>query len=265
MKQAFLGYQVYSAREEAAKDLRGTLKKLAEYGYDGVEFAGTYGHTAKEVREMADEAGLVIISQHIGLPAFEDMFQVIADHITMGCEYIGIPGIGGDRGPGKQGFAKSLRTLYDFGTLCMQAGIQLLYHNHAFEFMQFSEQYALDFLFDAIPEDLLMTELDVGWVKYAGVDPVEYIRKYEGRCPVVHMKDYAGWVLNGHKPDHAADDEPFVFKPVGYGCQDVKAVVETALDCGTEWFIVEQDASTERTPLEDAKLSADTMNSILVF
>ena len=275
MKQALLGYQVYSAREEAAKDLGGVLKKLAAMGYDGVELAGTYDCSPAEVKAMADDACLVVISDHVPImagPVQENMFQVVADHITMGCEYIAIPYIGGEYAAGQKSFAKALRTIYDFGTLCLQGGIQLLYHNHDFEFKKFSEQYALDFLYDAIPEDLLQTELDTCWVKYAGEDPVAYIRKYEGRCPVVHMKDYIGTKLEGHNPyaliggaGEASADVPFMFKPMGYGCQDVKAIVEAALDSGTEWFIVEQDASTERTPLEDAKLSADTMNALLEF
>ena len=49
MKKTMIGYQVYSAREDAAKDLLGTLKALKAMGYDGVEFAGFYGHTAEEV------------------------------------------------------------------------------------------------------------------------------------------------------------------------------------------------------------------------
>ena len=60
MKKALIGYQVYSAREEAAKDLKGVLKKLAELGYDGVEFAGFYGHTAQEVKAMLEETSLCL-------------------------------------------------------------------------------------------------------------------------------------------------------------------------------------------------------------
>ena len=65
MKKAMIGYQLYSAREECAKDLLGVLKHLKALGYDGVEFAGFYGHTADEVRDMLDESGLVAFSDHV--------------------------------------------------------------------------------------------------------------------------------------------------------------------------------------------------------
>ena len=270
MKKAYLGYQVYSAREDAAKDLLGTLKQIAAMGYDGVELAGMYGHSAKEIRAMLDETGLVAISSHVPLAEIrEDMFKVISDHLTLGCEYIAVPYLDETSRPGSAGFAQAIRTIYDFATLCLQAGIQLLYHNHDFEFVSMSNQFGLDFLYDCVPEDLLMTELDTCWVKYAGQDPVEYIHKYAGRCPVVHLKDFVGRRIEGRNPyaligGASADaDVPFMFKPVGYGCQDVKAIVDAGLESGAEWFIVEQDLSPERPALESAKMSADTVLALL--
>ena len=65
MKKALIGYQVYSARDDAQKDLYGTLKALKEMGYDGVEFAGFYGHSAQEVRAMLDDLKLIGISNHL--------------------------------------------------------------------------------------------------------------------------------------------------------------------------------------------------------
>ena len=92
MKKALIGYQVYSAREEAAKDLGGTLRKLAALGYDGVEFAGFYGHTADEVKALLDETGLKAISGHQALPeTVDEMFAQIAFYKKIGCEYLAVP------------------------------------------------------------------------------------------------------------------------------------------------------------------------------
>ena len=128
MKKALVGYQLYSAREECNKDLLGVLKQLKALGYDGVEFAGFYGHTADEVKGMLDEAGLVAFSDHVPYAVIEkDMFGVISDHLKIGCKYIAIPYLDEAHRPGQPGFAEVLRTIVRFGSLCKAAGLSLIH------------------------------------------------------------------------------------------------------------------------------------------
>ncbi len=264
-----IAYQVYSARVEAQADLNGVLAKIRALGYDGVEFAGFYGHTAQEVKAMLIKHDLIAISSHVPIDMIlEDMFGVISYHKAIGCAYIAIPFLDESSRPGAKGFAAMLKTIYQFGRLCREAGIQLLYHNHDFEFETLSGQYGLDFLYEAVPAGILQTEIDTCWVKYAGLDPAEYVRKYAGRCPVVHLKDYVGR-RDGKTPygligtNKAADaDVAFTFKPVGMGCQDMPSIVNAAIESGAKWLVVEQDLSTERPPLEAAKLSREYLASI---
>lgn len=264
-----VAYQVYSARDEAQKDLDGVLSKIKAIGYDGVEFAGFYGHSADDVKAMLEKYGLKAVSSHVGLRLIrEDMFGQISYHQKIGCEYIAIPFLDENDRPGTSGFAPVLQLVYRFGGLCHQAGIQLLYHNHDFEFVQLSGQYGLDFLYDAVPAELLKTEIDTCWVKYAGTDPAEYVRKYAGRCPVVHLKDYVGR-KDGKTPygligtNKAADEgAAFSFKPVGMGCQDMPAIVNAAAQSGAQWLVVEQDLSPERPPLEAARLSLEYLKTV---
>ena len=269
MKKVPIGYQLYSAREAAQKDLEKILRALKAMGYDGVEFAGFYGHSAAEIKQMLDEIGLIGISSHVGMQGIEqDMFGTIAYHQAIGCKYIAVPSLDGAHRPGGPEFPAAIRFLNRFGRICKEAGIQLLYHNHDFEFVQVSGIYGLDFLFEAVDADILQTQLDLCWVKYAGVEPTAYLRKYAGRAPVVHMKDYVG-VKGGGTPyaligqtQEADKGVPFAYKPFGYGCQDVKSLVETAMDAGTEWFIIEQDDCYEQDPMEAAKMSIDTMRKL---
>jgi len=277
MKKAYIGYQIYSAREEAEKDLLSVLKALAEMGYDGVEFAGFYGHSADEICAMLKETGLKAISSHAGIPAtVEEMFAAIAFHKAIGCEYIAIPYLDEAHRPGSAGFGETIRKIYFYGALCKQAGIQLLYHNHDFEFIKLSGEYGLDFLYSATSADVLQTEIDCCWVKYAGEDPAAYIRKYTGRAPIVHLKDFMGrtdgaqpYALisadgSGKDDGTAADASAitFQFRPVGYGVQDVPSLIEAGLEAGAGWFIVEQDQWYDRHPLEAAKMSRDYLKSI---
>lgn len=274
MKKAMIGYQLYSAREECAKDLLGVLKQLKALGYDAVEFAGFYGHTAEEIKAMLDEAGLVAVSDHVPYAAIvADMFGVIRDHLTIGCKCIAIPYLGEEDRPGNPGFAKVLHVIAKFGAICKAAGIQLLYHNHDFEFEKISGMYALDFMYEAIDEELLMTEIDTCWVNYSGVNPAEYVRKYSGRAPIVHMKDFVGsrggaqpYALikaDGTDDGKNAAETTFEFRPVGHGCQDVASIVEAGLEAGAFCFVVEQDQWYDRTPLEAAAMSIETLKKYL--
>ena len=265
MKKMPVGYQLYSAREMVAKDLKAVLVSLKEMGYDGVEFAGFFDYTAAEIAAMLEEVGLKAVSSHVPLASIEkDMMGTILFHKAIGCDTIVVPYLEEERRPGKPAFAKVMQSIYTFGQMCKAEGMKLLYHNHDFEFVDFSGMYGLDFLYDAIPADLLQTEIDVCWVKYSGVNPAEYIRKYTGRAPIVHLKDFVGrkgegtpYGLIGQAKE--ADAVAFEFRPFGHGCQDAKAVVEAGIDAGAEWFVIEQDQWYNRHPLEAAKMSIDTL------
>ena len=273
MKKALIGYQLYSAREDASRDLAGVLKQLKALGYDAVEFAGFYGHTADEIKVLLDEAGLAAVSDHVPYAVIEkDMFAVISDHVKIGCRCIAIPFLDEEHRPGQPGFAEVLRTINKFGRLCREAGIQLLYHNHDFEFVRLSGMYALDFLYAATDPEVLQTEIDTCWVNYSGEDPAAYVRKYAGRAPIVHLKDFVGsrggaqpYALikaDGSDDGKNSDSTAFEFRPVGHGCQNVPAIVEAGLEAGAFCFVVEQDQWYDRPALEAAKMSIETLKKI---
>ena len=255
-----LAYQLYSARDDVQADLYKTLKAVKEIGYEGVEFAGLYDHPAKEVRAMLDEIGLTAVSGHISLDLIRgNMFEMISDYKTLGCPWLALSHLDPVNRPGGIGFPYALQTLYRFGYLCRQAGIQFLYHNHGFELdTEISGMNGLDFLLRAVPRELMKAELDTGWILESGCDPAAYIRKYDQDCPVVHLKDYVG-------SRKAEDNDPFHYCAVGHGKQDLASVLSAGLISGTEWFVVEQDFSDENTPLEDAALSCEAVRKVPLF
>ena len=271
-----LGYQIYSARDVAETNLELVCEKLKEFGYDGVEFAGFYGKTREEVKAILDKTGLVAVSSHVPYDSIvSDMEGTIEYHKYLGCKYIAIPYLSEELRPGAPGFADAIKTIYTFGALCKQNGIQLLYHNHDFEFVTLSGMYGLDFLYAATTPEVLATELDTCWVKVAGEDPAAYIRKYANRCPIVHLKDFVGSKKEGEalyaliKADGSDDvkvetaKEPaFDFRPVGYGVQNIPAIIDVGLESGASWFVVEQDRSSERPSLDAAKMSCDYVRGL---
>ena len=122
-----------------------------------------------------------------------------------------------------------------------------------------------------MPASVLKCELDTCWIRYAGADPAAYIRRYAQRCPVVHLKDYVGdpggpapyALLGQDAPAREDGGQPFLFKPLGAGCQDIPALVEASREAEARWLVVEQDESPERPALEDARLSAEHLLPLL--
>lgn len=267
--------QLYSVRDEMEKDFFGTIQKIRDMGYDGVEFAGLFGKSAELVRDGLSDIGIIPVSAHV---PYYDMLEnpdgVMADYALIGCRYIAVPYLTPELRPGTDGFSGTIDGIKKIGEAALRHGLTLLYHNHDFEFVKLGEEYALDVLYSSVSPELLKTEIDTCWVNVAGVEPSAYIEKYSGRSPVVHLKDF---VMNGKgtgqkykligidddKGGDADDEEDFAFRPVGSGVQDFKAILASAEKAGTEWVVVEQDSpSMGKTTLESAEMSINYLKSI---
>ena len=275
--------QLYSLRDEMSKDFEGTLKAVKEMGYDGVEFAGLYDHDPKEVKAMCDELGLVPISAHVttdeylcdegGVPAVLDRWQAV------GVKYVVIPYLVEDRRPGAARWKGEdvKNPTYDLmkavGEGAIERGMQLLYHNHDFEFKnKVDGKYMLEALYDSFTPELLASELDTCWVNVGGEVPADYIKKFTGRAPVVHLKDF---YMTGSLPKHLyaligideeesqAEENTFEFRPVGHGLQDMPAILASSIEAGAKWVVVEQDDPTPgTTPLECAAKSISYLKGL---
>ena len=135
MKRIPIAVQVYSVREEAETDFAGTMKKLAQMGYDGVELAGLYGKTAEEIKNVLDENNLTAVSAHVPVEELEkDMEGTLDIYASLGCKWIAIPWLGEDRRYGAEKYEETLQLIGKISEGCKKRGIQLLYHNHDFEF-----------------------------------------------------------------------------------------------------------------------------------
>ena len=250
--------QLYSVRDDFARDTKGTLENVKKMGYDGVEIAGFGDYEPDELKNMLDSIGLRCISAHV---PFGDMTanpeKVFSDYKNVGCDYVSIPWLDLDIAPGGKDFDKTIPQIKRMGELAKAKGLTLLYHNHDFEFRKVDGQYGLDILYNSVPAEYLQTQIDTCWVNVAGENPAEYLRKYAGRAPLVHLKDFvmtgktsgALYDLIGEDETDKDDSGDFSFKPVGYGVQDMPAILAACKQIGALWVVVEQDTSTERTPM----------------
>lgn len=275
MKQFKVGLQLYSIRDEMVKDIDATLKKVKEMGYDYVEFAGFYNHSAEEIKEILDKYELIAISAHQGFePYFKKGQEAIDELKTIGVKYCAIPWFGLSNYAGEAEWQNTISKFTEYGTALKENGIQLMYHNHDFEFEMYDGKFILDRLYELMPAELLMPQIDTCWVCYAGQNPTDYIAKYSGRMKVLHLKDftckkfdggpvYALIDNDGNEAEKATEqDNDFKFKPVGHGIQDFPAILKSAEEAGIDYVIVEQDEHPERSSLEDAKISREYLKSL---
>ncbi|MDF2700612.1 MAG: Xylose isomerase domain protein barrel [Haloplasmataceae bacterium] len=239
--------QLYTLRNELAKDFEGVLRQVAKLGYDGVEFAGFYNIPANQMKNLLAELNLIAVGSHTGLDLLENHFEeVVSYNQTIGNKNIVVPWTS----------MKTVEELKEISEKLLKIekelakrGLVLHYHNHAHEFARYSNEYLLDLLYQKVPN--MYAEVDTHWVQRAGVNPVEYVKKYQGRNTLVHLKDL---VMNNGQME---------FAPLGKGIMDLKGIVNQARENKVEAVIVEND-QPKNGGIEDITISIKYIKEALL-
>jgi len=222
---AQLGIQLYTVRDACETDFTGTLQSLARMGYTGFEFAWNYGGM--------DPEALTAFLKELGVQAagFHTSLEEIANPDSATYQYARATGgtylTTSLAGEVAKDWKATIGEVAKAAAVAKAQGFVFTYHNHAQEFEQIDGIYALDLLYQQTDPDAVKAELDTFWIKTGGADPVEYIKKYAGRVPQVHVKDM--------------DAQTKSFTEVGSGILDWDAIFAAAREAGAEWMIVEQD------------------------
>ncbi len=184
-----VGLQLYTLRNEMARDFEGTLARVAEIGYKEMEFAGYFGRSPAQVRQILDRNGMTSPAAHIQLQALRDDLEgEIERAAILGQKYIVVPIL-----PANQRSIADYQRAADYinlaGEACKAVGIKMGYHNHDFEFVQTDGRIPYDVLLEETESDLVDMELDLYWIRNAGIDPVSYFEQHPGRFSMLHVKD----------------------------------------------------------------------------
>lgn len=245
-----ISYQLYCSRNHPP--LAGTLKMLAEAGYQEVEgYGGLFGDL-DALKAGLDATGLRMTSSHFALDMVEDdPAAAIAIIKALGIEKAFVPYIMPEMRPtDTTGWIAFGKRLAEAGKPLRDAGIPFGWHNHAFEFdATETGEMPLD-LIAAASDDLLL-ELDLGWVRVAGHDPVAWIKKYAGRISTVHVKDIA--------PDGQCTDEDG-WADVGQGIMEWPAIHAALQAAGVDHYVVEHD-----NPKDDRRFATRSLAAIQNF
>ncbi|WP_261128988.1 sugar phosphate isomerase/epimerase [Bacillus sp. Marseille-Q3570] len=246
-----IGLQLYSIHEKTAKDFLGTVQKVAEIGYEGVQFAGFFETAARDVKMVLDENGLVSAGAHIALDQLKDeeLKRTLEYQHVIGNKLIICPGIPAEKRQSVDDYKAIAETFNQIGEICKKDGFTFGYHNHDFEFDRFGERTGFDLLFENTDPSLVKMELDCYWAAFADHDPYNIIDKYRDRIVSLHIKDMK--LINGDK----------IGTEVGNGQLNFGSIVKAAEEYGIEWLTVEQE-EFERDPYESLTINLKNLQSI---
>jgi len=236
-----IGVQLYTVRDLMKEDFDGTIAKVAQVGYKEVEFAGYFGHTAEQVKQILQKNGLTAPSTHVQYDELDEKFpSVIEFSKTVGMDYIICPWIPEELRKSPDIWKQASDKFNKCGEQTNKAGMQFGYHNHWFEFLPTNGKLPYDELLKDCNPDLVKMEMDLCWAVAAGADPVKYFEKYPGRFPLVHVKDLETKpkITSGGAQNYG---DTVDLTEVGSGIIDWKRIFAHAQQAGIKHYIVEHD------------------------
>ena len=252
-----IGLQLWTVRNQLAKDPEGTLAKVAAIGYNSVELMGYrggkfWGLTPAQLADALKKNNLRTPSGHYGMDNFllkgdmKDLHDNISVAASMGHRYIVIPFLTDNMRTSLDDYKKLAAKFNTAATEAKKSGLKLAYHNHDFEFKDWGGgQTGFDVLLKETDPSLVFLELDIYWAVRAGQDPIQLINNNPGRIRMWHLKD----MTQKEPPSYDVTGQQY-FAEVGTGIIDFKAIFRNKAKSGMKYFYVEQDETSE--PVFDA-------------
>jgi sugar phosphate isomerase/epimerase len=222
-----IGIQLYTVRSSMQDSVERTLERVAQIGYQEVEFAGYFDRSPQQIRRVLDDTGLRAPATHTPLETLENEWEAMVDlAAATGHQYLVVPWIAPANRSGLDDYRRMADRFNRVGERAKAAGLTFGYHNHDFEFEPLEGRVPWDVLIEETDPALVKLELDLYWITKAGGDPFTYFRDHGGRFPLVHVKDMAA---DGSMVD------------VGAGTIDFAALFAHSDQAGIQHYFVEHD------------------------
>jgi len=222
------GLQLYSVRDECAKDLVGTVTAVAKMGYKGVEFAGYHGRDGKTLRKLLDDVGLKCCGTHIALDTLlgDNLGKTLEFNQILGNQFLIVPSLPGKYTKTHQGWLDAAAVFNEVADKVKAQGMRVGYHNHNIEFKMLEGEVPWDTFFNRTKKEVVI-QFDMGNGVAEGGDPLVYLKRKPGRVASVHVKPYSKARANALIGDDE-QDWPEIFRL----CETV---------AGVEWYIIEYE------------------------
>jgi sugar phosphate isomerase/epimerase len=247
---AQVGVQLYTLRDRftTREDIVQTLSKVRDIGYKSVQFY-RIPIDISEMRDILQEFGLSVCGVDVPVTRLEHEFdQVLKEMELLDCRYITYS-YGGDWSKGYlNGLEDYIKAISGIGERLRPTPFKFAYHNHSFEFVGYKGRAALEYFYDQTEHAGILAEIDTYWVQHGGGDPADWISRYKGRVPIIHLKDLAIEQVEGKVTQ--------VFAEVGQGNMNWDSILQAASDAEVEWLVVEQDFCS-KDPFDSVKESYD--------
>jgi sugar phosphate isomerase/epimerase len=221
-----ISLQLYTLRELLAQDFEGTIRKVADMGFVGVETANMFGGSPASAASLFGELGLTVSGAHSPLPLGDQKQEVIDTLGALDCERLIVAWQPPEKYKSLDGIKSICDTLNEGAAVARAHGFQVGYHNHWFEYQPVENRIPVDVMLEHLDPDVFF-EVDVYWVQTAGQDAAEVVRRLGARAPFLHVKDGPCQL-----------EAPMT--ALGEGVVDIPSVVAAGAG-STEWLVVELD------------------------
>ena len=242
-----VGVQLFCFRHLLEEDFAGTLAQVATLGYDGVELAGYYDHSAAELRQMLDGHGLKCAGAHVGLNVLlgDELQKSIDFHGELGNTNLIVAAISEERRVSKDIVLRTAEAFSEIQDKLRPHGMRTGYHCHAYSFNQLLDGETIwDLLADNTPDDFIL-QLDTGNAANGGANVPEVINGHPGKIKSMHVKPFTAGAEDPFDP-YIGDD--------GLPWEEIFTLSETV--GGIEWYVVEYEQES-RPPLEALKANRE--------
>jgi sugar phosphate isomerase/epimerase len=256
-----------------------TMKKVQELGYHAVEVSQIpmTAENVAELRRASVDFDIKIAALSAALEPMlpgapgetltNDFEKIVNDCKALDCNFLRIGMLPLTCMGHKDKIMDFIEKAEKMAHRLAEYGIELYYHTHHLEFQKYDGEYLLDIIKNNTTK--LGFELDVHWIQRAGVNPVDFVKKYAGRISLLHLKDYRIGQMDLSEVDFK-DMSKFMqiftntieFAELGEGNLDIKAIIEAGLESGAQYFLVEQDDTYGRDPFECLEISANHLREL---
>lgn len=245
-----VGLQLYSLRNQFAKDVPGTLDIVKGFGVRYVELAGTYGLTPEQFKSQLDARGLQAVSGHFSYDSFRTNVESLArDAKIFGLKYVGAAWIPhDDKVPfDEKTCREAIAVFNNAGKALAKHGLKFMYHVHGYEFQPYKDGTLLDLMMSETDPKHVSFEMDVFWIVHPGQDPVKLLDKYGNRWELLHVKGMKEGTPTGLLTGHSDVSNDVA---LGVGKIDYVPILRAAARAGVKWYIIEDEspASVEQIP-----------------
>lgn len=250
-----LGAQLYTVRQDAARDLPAVLEAVRKIGYTEVEtYWDIYAHPPAELRRMINDHGLTAPSGHFDYGGLDSKIDYAK---SLGVQYVICPILPESMWLTLDGYKRAADQFNIWGETIHQGGMQFGFHNHNYEFRRFGDITGFETMMSRCDPKLVCIEMDCYWITQAGRDPLQMFRQYGNRIKLLHLKDRKPGFPTSQMKDAAAEH----FTEVGAGTIHWQEILAVAAKNGVKHLFVERD-SGDLLAMESLRISYQNLQKM---